>query len=309
MFSVWFTLGLIAHVSILHFYLGVLLWSGYRLRDRPARFWALHAAPAVVTVLWGVFVLRGALIGGGPTWTWRVIADQSLAWTVGFPVSLIPAALTLAAAAALVLWDARQLWFEGSDAGLFFVGAIFGPVIFVAALAPAWLFPRYFSVSLIFLLLVVARALARLWTVSRAAQVAVAAVVCALAVTNVHNIVWYAVDGHGHASDAVRFMATASPTPSRVTGVPVDLRIAFPLEFYQRVEGLGHPLEYVSNKDAQTPRLEPVEWLVVQNDEDTFVPKATETVAGVPFDLRRQFDAFGPSATRWFVYQREATAR
>ncbi len=54
----------------------------------------------------------------------------------------------------------------------------------------------------------------------------------------------------------------------------------------------------------QQSRGEAVEWFVVQEDSDAFVPNDAETVGGVRFVLRRQFAAFGPSATRWFVYQR-----
>jgi len=306
-FSLWIMLGLASQTSILHFYLGAALWSGYRLRGRWRDLVRLHAVAAVWGVLWAAFVLFGSRIGGGPPWTWSSIGDQSLAWTFGYPLAVAPAWLAAGAAAALVVWDARELWREGSDEGLFFVGAIFGPPLLVAALAPPWLFPRYFLVSLLFLLLVAARSLARLWRRPVWGKPAAAVILLLFVAGNLRHIVPFSRHGRGLASQAIRAMASSAPSGEiYVTGLPVDMWSSMPIAFYEHALGLGNRLHYVLRADFQKPGASAdVAWLIVQRQTDDAAPEEAVAAAAARFMLQHAYPQYGPSGMQWLLYRRE----
>ena len=307
-FWLWIVLGLAAQTSILHFYLGALLWSGYRLRGRWRDLVLLHAVPAAWGGLWTAFVLFGSRIGGGPPWTWRSLGDQSLAWTFGYPVSVVPTWLAAGAAGALVVWDARQLWREGSDEGLFFGGTIFGPPILVAALSPPWLFPRYFLVPLLFLLLVAARSLARLWERPVWGRPTAAVILLLFLAGNVRQVVPFSQYGRGLASQAIRTLVDSRPSGEIfVTGQPVDLWSSLPITFYEHVLGLGDRLHYVARADLREPgRPAHMEWLIVQGLTGEAGPAAAMTLAGDgQFVLAHAYPQYGPSGMVWWLYRRQ----
>lgn len=309
LFWVAVAFGLAAHSSMSHFYLGALLWSGYRLRQRLTNLAWLHVVPIAYGVLWAALVLWGSRIGGGDPWRWRPIADESLAWTLGYPLSTVPAALAILSAAALAIWDARRLWVEGSDEGLFFVAVIFGPPIFVAALAPPWLFPRYFLMSLLFLLLVAARTLAQLWQRPVWGKPLVAAIVVLFLGGNLRFIVPFSRDGRGSASHAVADMIGAASTPEvLVTSRSVDIRSTLPIAFYERKLGLGDRIRYVpweqlARSGASRNR---IDWVIDQSEARVPAPDRQITLpTGDLYVLRRTYPANGPSGIYWFLYQRQ----
>ena len=300
-FWIWIALGLASHSSISHFYLGALLWSGYRLRGRLRALLQLHTVPIVYAALWIAIVLRGTRVGGGPPWTWQVVGDQCFAWTLGYPTNATPAALTASIVALLVVWDAWHLWREGSDEGLFYIGVIFGPVVLVAALSPPWMFPRYFLISLLFLLLLVARWLARLWHVPHA-RPAVAAILLLFFAGNLRHIVPFSEYGRGEGAQALRVIAGSSTAPTiTVTGLPVDLWTDLPLHFYDRVLGLGGHLRYVRRDDSSASS---ADWVVVQSQSAQTAPRVSvELRPGSLFEWRASYPAYGPSGMFWSIYQ------
>jgi hypothetical protein len=306
-FSLWIVLGLASQTSIVHFYLGAVLWSGYRLRGRWRDLVVLHMVPAGWAVLWTALVLFGSRIGGGPPWIWSSVGDQSLAWTFGYPLSVAPAWLAAGAAGALVVWDARQLWREGSDEGLFSVGAIFGPPILVAALAPPWLFPRYFLVSLLFLLLVAGRSLARLWCRPGWGRPAAVAIALLFVAGNVRHIVPFSEYGRGLASQAIRGMTRSDQSGEIfVTGRPVDLWSSMPIDFYEHALELGNRVHYVPQADFQKPGASAhVDWLIVQRQTDEAAPEEAVAAADGRFVLQHAYPQYGPSGMQWLLYRRE----
>jgi hypothetical protein len=308
LFWVWIALGLSAHTTIAHFYVGVLVWSGFRLRGRFSDFVRLHAVSLAWTAAWAWFVLRGSVIGGGPRWSWATLGDQTLAWTLGYPVGVVPAAVVAIAAAGLVITDAIWLWQdEASDEGLFYVGTILGPPLLVAALNPPWLFPRYFLVSLVFFLLVIARQLRRLLGAGVWGRVVAVAALAGFCAGNFWHLARFDRDGRGGASAAVEYMTAHSATnPASVTGEPVDLWTAMPLAFYSRLQGDSSRLSYVPRTDVgRSIPAASIEWVVIQNQDAEVQPAPTVTLSpGAEFVLRTSHGFYGPSGMNWFVYQR-----
>jgi hypothetical protein len=312
--AAWFwllvALGLVAHSTIAHFYLGALLWSGYRLRRRWRDFVRLHAPLAVFGAAWVATVTRGGVVGGGDVWTWHQVADESLAWTLGYPTSAVPPGLVLAGLGLLFTVDSRRLWAEGSDEALFYVGTVLGPVAMIWALSPPYLFPRYFVVALVFLLLVLARLLAGLWLDVPRARPVVVGIVLAMALGNVLHVIPFSRYGRGGASKAIAAIATTTDTtPIVVTSPSVDLWSVFPIRFYERKLGLGERIRVISREElAATPQTHPpIDWLIVPTlDHDLVRPAAIHLDGVGSFVLLHRYAAYGPSGMTWIVYRRTA---
>ena len=309
MFWLSMSAGLAAHPAILHFYLGALLWSGFRLRATLRDLARLHAVPIAWIGAWIAFVTLGSVVGGGPSWTWREILDGSLAWTLGYPIHTVPPLVVAGACAVVVLWDAHRLWSEGSDEGLFYLGTILGPVVLMTALSPPYLFPRYFLVPLFFLLIVAGRrtaALARSSTRGRWA--AVAAVVLFVGGNAVHVTTIFRERYRNHSS-AVRMLADGTPEREvTVTSWSLDQWTQLPLAFYASRLGLGDRIEYIpraelSRRVATAPR---IDWVTEVTPPCHAPPPTRRSLPTGPgtYVLTRSFPVCGPSGMSWYVYSR-----
>jgi hypothetical protein len=300
--------GLAAHPTILHFYLGAVVWSGYRLRSSGMDWLRLHAPVACWTILWILVVLRGSVVGGGPAWSWSVIVDQGLAWTFGYPVSTVPALIAGLAAALLVIIDARWLWSAGSDEGLFYAGAVLGPIIFVASLSPPYLFPRYFLVPLFFLLVVAGRQLARLSRTPVVGSSLAMALVLPFLTGNGLLLASVVRERHGVLSAAVDTLtARTAVSPAVVTSRSLDQWTELPLRFYARRMGVDDRIVYVTRGEIADGRADPanVLWSIEPSPPCGLPPAADLSLPqGHVLHLVRSFHVCGPSGMSWALYGR-----
>jgi hypothetical protein len=308
LFWIWTALGLTAHSTMFEFYLAAFIWSSFRFRGRAPDFRRLHDVPVFFAVVWFLVVYLGSRGGGGVPWRWVDIVDQSLAWTLGYPTTLIPAALAGTLVAALVFWNAWAMRREGSDEGWFILGVVLVPPVLTAALAPAWLFPRYFLVSLLFLLLVLGQSLGRLWRQAWWGRPAVVAILVCFALGNLRHIVPFSEYGRGQASQAIRdIVADNGPGPVTLTGMPVEIAAQLPIRFYSDAFGLGTRITYVPQReltDTSSPR---VEWVIAISPLPCTKPASRVTLpSSGTYSLRRAYPAYGPSGLCWFVYRRAA---
>ncbi len=154
----------------------------------------------------------------------------------------------------LVLWDARRLWAEGSDEGLFYIGTILGPVVLMTALSPPYLFPRYFLVPLFFLLVVAGRRTAALARSSTRGRWATVAVLLLFITGNGVHVARMFRERYGNHSSAVRLLA-ASPSARgvTVTSWSLDQWTQLPLAFYASRLGLNDRIEYIPRAEAHAP--------------------------------------------------------
>lgn len=300
-----FALGLLSHPSILHFYAGALLWSGYRLRKR--EFSRFHAGPMIVIALWYTMLVRGGTVGGGDTWTWSAVVDRALSWTFGYPAAVVPAAVGALAAVVLLVVDISRDVRSRRDEWLFTLGVIAGPVALVSALHPPFLYPRYFLVSLVFLLLAAARTLARLWTAGSWPRAVAATILTAFMIGNANHLVHFARDGHGHAAEAIATMLRLTPTSQLVITSPsVDRWSTYPLQFYSRVQRPASSIRFVSREDIDRDDQRSLEfdWYVIPSEDDIERPERVTLKSGRSFSRVARYAAYGPSAMFWTIYRR-----
>lgn len=309
-FWVCIVVGFLAHLSMLQFYVGAVLWSHYRLRARARDWLRLHLVPLACATLWYLTVIRGLQLGGGPRFPWLQVADQALGWTVGYPTSTVPPFIAVALAAAIVVWDARRLHAEGSDQWLLYVPVILGPPLFSAVLSPGFFYPRYFLVSLVFLLLALARSLSALWLRPALGKpLAAGLVVLMLAGNLLHTVRFWRI-GRGGASRAISYLVANSRQPEiRVSSEPIDLWATLPIRFYERKLNLGSRIHYVPHarlRGANTHD-EQLDWLIIQTLDAWSGQAATLRLAsGEAFTLQSEYPNYGPTGMNWFLYRRAA---
>ena len=308
-FWVAMSAGLAAHPAILHFYLGALLWSGFRLRATPRDLARLHIVPILWISAWILFVTRGSVVGGGPPWTWREILDGSLAWTLGYPIHTVPPLVVAGACVALVIWDTRRLWAEGSDEGLFYVGTILGPVVLMTALSPPYLFPRYFLVPLLFLLVVAGRRTAALARSSARGRWAVITVVLLFVTGNAIHVTRNFQERHGNHSAVVRLLAASAPASDvTVTSWSLDQWTQLPLAFYASRLGLSDRIEYIPRAELtrRAATAPPIDWVTeITPPCDAQPPRRRSLPSdGRTYVLTGSFPVCGPSGMSWYVYSR-----
>jgi hypothetical protein len=306
--------GLFAHPTFVFLYPGALAWSAARclrapraMRVRVSRFVGLHAVP--LAALWAVqhWIVRGAARGGGPPWTWAEVADDALAWTLGFPIRTVPAALSLAACALVLVLELRALARENDDRWLLHLGVIVvAPVLTLALFGRTYLFARYFLLPLSFFLLVLASALARLARRPRSGKLAAALLLLAFAAGNAAHLAPFYDHGRGGASAAVRQMLADSPPGEIVvSGSPVDVWTEAPLAFYARHIDPARAVRYVERASVR-PAGVGLDWFVEQSyAREPPAPETTIRFAGQPFELAATYPAYGPSGIAWFLYRRQ----
>lgn len=174
LFALVSIVGFLAHASFLLFLAPALVWlllerrrNGARLLDRVAIVAGALPAAACTLAWWSLY--RGAEIGGGPIAPYLQVALSAVAVALGASElsALAPEQSALAAAVALcaIIAALAELvaWLRQGDSiawlALLIIAAPFAAVVM---LEPSFIVVRYFSVSLIFLLLLVARFLGRL---------------------------------------------------------------------------------------------------------------------------------------------------
>jgi hypothetical protein len=203
----------------------------------------------------------------------------------------------------LVAWDAARLWSRGSDEGLFYLGAIAGPVLLLAALSPPFLFPRYLLVPLLFLLIVLGRALATLFAASPAGRVAATALLLSFAGGNGVHLAAVVRERHGMHRSALTVIGASRSGPITVTSPSLDQWSALPLRFYSRRMGLEDRIRYVPRAESGRASAPVVDWLIEPAQPCTDAPPENfERPDGTRFMLRARYPVCGPSGMSWFLY-------
>jgi hypothetical protein len=302
-------LGFLSHFSFAHFYLGAGLWSVARglsldgtARQRALNLLRLHAVPvAYVATLYAV-VLRHLRIGGGPPWVWPQVIDESLAWTLGYPVDTVPATTASLVVLVVGLWELRNLWRERSDEWLLYAGVILiAPALILALRPPEVLFPRYFAIPLAFLSLLLVSALARVCTRSPRALWLAAVAVVAFLVGNAAHLVPFIDHGRGQYRKAIEMIVSESGSEPIVIGSDHDLRNGKVIRFYARIQPGGRKIDYRRLDDW--PAAGP-DWLI-RHTQDYIArePALPQSLAEV-YVLEKVYPSYGPSGMNWFLYRR-----
>jgi hypothetical protein len=255
------SLGILAHLSFLivllaAFAFGLVLVGRGRLRFPVLA--AVHAAPAATLLVLFALDLRHLRFGGGPHEAPSLLLARTASIAIGGPIEGSGARLFARLCALLLVAELarriRRFWpGRASDEPeaylwVFYAVVIALPVWLALLLDPPFLFPRYFLVSIVFALLLVASligSLGRGWG---------AAVLLAL-VVGANAWAWgrFASEGRGHYQEALeRILLDSKPGRDVHVGSDQDFRNRMIVTFYrERMGEKAARLTYVSRSSGE----------------------------------------------------------
>jgi hypothetical protein len=306
-------LAFLSHLIGVHFFAGMLAWTGIRLLRRVSigegalRMLWVHGVPGTFFVgLYFLFV-RKLTLGGASNVPAAVTVQDVLAWGSGMPNELLFAVLGGAVVVGLAAWEVFVRGREGS-----YEWIVLPSVTLVAPLASMQaskvegiLNARFFLVGVAFLLLYAGRALARLHSRAGGAATFATIVLSVFAIGNVVREVRYVRGGgRGQYLEAVKFIAANSPQTVAI-GSDNEFRNFGVLQYYKRFARPGQVLGFLPNASghAHGPDWYLAHSVIYPEWGDPSVPPAIQLRSGA-YHLVRSFSHFGPSGFTWYLYRR-----
>ena len=263
--------GLLSHLTFVHAYVGLLAWTGWRLRFRDTgRTWVkaaalLHLAPLLTLAVLYWIDVRHLQFGGAPVRSLgSVVASAlSLSWS-GLDVTVLALAAIALGIAAL-----RELRRSGSDLWILFLVTMVSPAATLFLVETDQLFERYFVVSLSFLMLSLS------WLVARVGRRSVTAAVVLLAgyvLANSVNTLALLRYGRGSYQPVLATIVARTVRPVITVSSDDDYRHGVMLNFYRsRVRG-AEQMQYQSGAVLLPPG---PEWVLKQSQKPGFEPAPT----------------------------------
>jgi hypothetical protein len=307
LFSASAVLGILSHLTFVFVYAALLLWSvvGFvRRRQNWPRVIALllahHALPLAVLVLLYYTNIRGMRIGGGPVRPLPAVFQEIAVVSLGSP-NLGWAALLIASLAGLAvlfeLWRSR----DRDDADwVFFVAVLVLPLLPVIAHVREDFYTRYFLVSVLFVLILLSRFLARCLRGRIWARCAGGVLVLGFLLGNGAQMANFFRYGRGHYSEVVAYMAEHTPGDVVTVGSNHNGGTPMVLYFYMLNFAPAKAVQYVApdqwSRDA--PR-----WFVFHSQaKDANPPRDVVGPNRVGYSLQGSFQG-SSSDEHWFLYR------
>ena len=318
LFSLSAALGLLSHLTFLHFYLAAVVWSVYRLvvrrpsaKQLTASLLSLHAFPGLVAASLYLVDVRFQTAGGGRT-DFSVIGTfgDAVAWACGATgentIALV-ASLAILAALCAGGYALRKSRSRGASSWLVPVGgAIVIPFLFIVVYQPGFLYVRYFMVSMIFLLVLISLCLAALFEQGAAGRAACVALLACYGAVNATQIAKLFAYGRGQYSAAVRYMLDNGHGTTISVAGDHPFRIPMTLSLFMPPAGAAKQLKYYSDPRELPP--EGPEWVILHKEsfEAATSPDQIRDAAGRRYSLAKVFPSAPLSGLHWFLYHSAA---
>lgn len=311
------TLGVLSHATyIAQAYAGLAVWTIARLKrlqgSRRQAFGSAarwHAVPLLLMLIFYWVHLRHMEIGGGPRFTWHFVLGRLEAFTLGLPAMPAWLGLSLVIAAVLLglgLWDLRR---RGSDLWLLYAANCFVcPALLLVVRQPERLYERYFFVSTIFFLILMAQlctaAIAR-----RGAWRAVAtALVAAGLVGNAVHTVRLIRDGRGQYAAALRYIYEHTTPVGGLIQVTSDhdFRNRVLVEHFAARLPADARIVYVSSQEVARTG---AEWMILHSRDESSPRQTAIAVGGRgPYRFQRAYPSAPMSGFHWFLFKLDPEA-
>jgi hypothetical protein len=311
-------LGMLAHLSFVHVYLGLLALTIYRTSRaadrRVAAFAAirLHLVPVVwIALLYAVFV-RKITIGGAPEQPLWVGIGDALVRLIAMPGPVEFQIAFIAALLILFVGLLQSLRRRGSDLWvLLMVSVIVSPALTILRQAMILdhqqpMHARYFLVVLPPVLLAASIVIVDLFKRRAARWIASLALVGFFAVS-LWQTFWFIRIGRGHYFAATLYMTEQTPAAVLFVESGHPLRTGMVLNFYARFVPFGIKVVPVdlSAPEPQRPPERPM-WAISSNVVAGSPPAPmAQDPWGNQFAFDREFTYYGLSGYSWYLYRRQ----
>jgi energy-converting hydrogenase Eha subunit A len=247
-------------------------------------------------------VLRHVNSGGGDPQPYFSVIVQTLALVSGGPFA---GAGAYVAAAVTVLLTAAALWMVISKSptrGSFYAAAIVVLPLMVLPIARREdIYPRYFLVSVVFLLLLWSDFIGELASRFVSSKKWIALALAVFAIANGWHI-WQLLHlERGHYQDAIEAMERQTTNPQMLVVVDHPFRQTLMLDYY------AHRLNLIRHIEVSAPSSDTIhaaEWLLVHDLNVNFDPPPLIESAGVRFELIQHYPFPGLSGWHLCIYHR-----
>lgn len=306
--------GFLSHLTFLHCYLALGLWSvrqSARRRRTPGdevrAVLRLHAVPAAFVAFLFVLDVRRMQLGGGPSLPTSEVVLSLLGrglgaagppWLVG--LAALFAAVTFAA-------GLRLLRHDPSGSGFFFGAVVVVPALLLAARRPPFLFERYLLLPFVFYLLLLAHVLGALYRRSRANRTLAVAAVLLIAVGGLLEVGDFVRGGRGRFREVLAYLDARTPDGVVTLTGDHDFRVAKFVRFYAPYQAGDREFAY---QTADALPAAGARWLLVHRIDDRHPPGPTVLDRhGNVYRLERDFRTGTFGGWDWFVYCNAAEAQ
>ena len=305
-------LGFLSQLVYVFCFAALALWSLVRLwrtRKGWSCLFACYLPPAVFAFWLYLESIRGVVVGGSDARPLGEILTGTLSLALGGPESAGTLRLVAAALALLILIAALvQAYRTSTDSWVFYVAMIvLGPLLLILHPERHFLHARHFLIPTLFLLILAAGMLGRLWRSGRRGKwVYGITLVAFLAVNSVQTERLIRL-GRGHYKDALDRMVTETRGPvTRLSG-DHDFRNGLIFFYYKRTMPDPEALYYYT---AQRAPDSGTEWYLRHSTALNFEPEPTTLdPRGNRYLLVRVYPFAGLSGWHWAVYRHERAAR
>lgn len=304
--------GFLSHLTFIHVYFALLLWSVYRFH-KESRPWGnlfidLFRCHAVPTLFLGVLYfidIRHMSIGGGNYQSLPVVIRNTITFTLGAANSGTIAIFATIFATLVFLSGLILLWREKADQWIFFATVIFlSPFLLLLLMTPRVLFIRYFLVCVTFFLLLLSYILGYCWRLGKPGQAICAIVVLLVCFGNTLQIADLLQKGRGHYKDALIYMAEQNDGDSITIGSDHDFRNRVLLDFYARYLPEDKQIEYFAEERWQHGN---PQWFITHHSGRDYQPPSTLIVKEHSYVLDREYRFSKLSGWHWFIYRIQPT--
>jgi hypothetical protein len=316
-FAVTCSLGFLAHPLFLNVYLAAQVWTWFAFRRRQPEQRAAPLAARILfrTIIPGLFFgwlywvnWSQMSIGGGESLPIFDVVVQTLSLAIGGPfegpAALLAAVVTILCAGA-ALWNV--FWRAPQRAAFYLCSTFVFPAVILALAPREDIYPRYFLISVLFLLMLWSDFLGDLCRSFVAGKLWTAAALAAFIVANGWHVSQLLIDGRGHYQQALQTIEQQTQGNRAVVLVDHPNRQEAMLDFFARRMPLAKPIEVLPPTSENSAS---AEWFLTQNLNANFVPTETITApGGVAFRLVRHYPFAGLSGWHLCLYQREPAAK
>ena len=308
-------LGTLSHLTFIHGYLAILIFSVHELRRSSARFaeglvdfLTCHAVPQLfLAALYWVFVRHINVGGSAPTGLTNTLIE-AMTMALGGPQTGPLAMLYVVGFLILLFLGLHRMKTRSEGWHLLFAcGIVLVPLPLVTLrlyLHPesTSIFPRYFLTSITLFLLLAGFLLGDIHQRGRRGKILGGALLALMIVGNLVHTARFTWIGRGQYLQALRYMLQVSPDGPIHVASNSDFRTSLLCSFYARYLPKERPIVYHSRQTGD--RSQTMDWWIVEFlDAHQQVPEQLSTARG-RFSLERYFDFYGPSGFGWAVYRR-----
>jgi hypothetical protein len=310
LFSISAVLGILSHLTFVFVYAALVLWSVvvfvHRRRSWPkviALLLAHHALPLAVLVLLYYTNIRGMRIGGGPVRPLPAVFQEIAVVSLGSPdlgwAAFVIASFTVVAVL-VELWRSRDRY----DAEwIFFAAVLVLPLVPVIAQVRQDFYTRYFLTSILFLLILLSRFLARCFRGKIWIKCAAGVLVLVFLVGNGVQMASFFHYGRGHLSEVVAYMA--EHTPGEVITVGSNHNGGTPMVLYFYVLNFA-PAKAVQFLPPDRWSRDAPRWYIFHSQaNDANPPRDIVLPNRLGYSLQGSFQGSSPDE-HWFLYGAKA---